>query len=95
MEEVSEEEEGCERGVPHSMCPWLFAAPALLTVEQVGGGWWVGVEGGGCWTLTVSIPAWCRAKILGPILSTPPPPPPSASLSAYLADSLVGFNNSV
>lgn len=38
MEEVSEEEEGCERGVPHSMCPWLFSAPALLRVEQVGGG---------------------------------------------------------
>ena len=40
MEEVSEEEEGCERGVPHSMCPWLFSAPALLRVEQVRG--WVG-----------------------------------------------------
>lgn len=38
MEEVSEKEEGCERGVPHSMCPWLFSAPALLRVEQVGGG---------------------------------------------------------
>lgn len=36
MQEVSEEEEGCERGVPHSMCPWLFFAPALLRVEQVG-----------------------------------------------------------
>lgn len=38
MEERSEEEEGCERGVPHSMCPWLFSAPALLREEQVGGG---------------------------------------------------------
>lgn len=38
MEEVSEEEEGCERGVPHSMCPWLFSAPAL---EQVERGWGV------------------------------------------------------
>lgn len=38
MQEVSEEEEGCERGVPHSMCPWLFFAPTLLRVEQVGVG---------------------------------------------------------
>lgn len=38
MEEVSEEKEACERGVPHSVCPWLFSAPALLRVEQVGGG---------------------------------------------------------
>lgn len=38
MQEVSEEEERCERGVPHSMCPWLFFAPALLRVEEVGVG---------------------------------------------------------
>lgn len=34
MEEVSEKEEARERGVPRSMCPWLFSARALL----VGGG---------------------------------------------------------
>lgn len=53
MEEVSEEEEGCERGVPHSMCPWLFSAPALLRVEQVGGGL---KEEEGCRTQSLAVP---------------------------------------
>lgn len=54
MEEVSEEEEGCERGVPHSMCPWLFSAPALLRVDQVGGGGLKEEEV--CWTLSLAVP---------------------------------------
>lgn len=65
MEEGSEEEEGCERGVPHSMCPWLFYAPALLREEQVGG--WA--EGRGGLSDSESSCAWCRARILGPALS--------------------------
>lgn len=42
MQEVSEEEEGCERGVPHSMCPWLFFAP-----EWSRWGWVCRAEGRG------------------------------------------------
>lgn len=118
MQEVSEEEEGCERGVPHSMCPWLFFAPALLRVEQVGvcvgvcvralvcrerWGWrWSGGRGERRAVGRGGLAArGAGARILG---LTPAPPSPHhhlllaclpACLLAYLAGSLVGFNNSV
>ncbi|CAB1418980.1 unnamed protein product [Pleuronectes platessa] len=88
MEEVSEEEEGCERGVPHSMCPWLFSAPALLRVEQVERG----CNGRGGLSGSGSSCAWCRARFLGPalsFLSTSSRPP------AYLAGSLAGQRSSL
>lgn len=64
MQEVSEEEEGCERGVPHSMCPWLFFAPALFRVEQVG----VGLLG---WRERTCC-AWCSRAGMPRLALSPP-----------------------
>lgn len=95
MEEVSEEKEGCERGVPHSMCPWQFSAPPLLIVEQMrgeGGGGDVVKEEEGCRTQSLAVPG------AGPgfwVLLSLSPLSTSSCLPAYLAGSLVGFNNSV
>ncbi len=93
-EQERQEEEGCERGVPHSMCPWLFSAPALLRVEQVGG---CGLEeeevlsDSGVWLCLVQgqDSGFCSLSLSLRLLSTSSCPP------AYLAGSLVGFNNSV
>lgn len=91
MEEVSEEEQGCERGVPRSMCPWFLSTPALSSERGAGEG------GGGLrkeWLRGVD-PAWCVAEAAeGPRflvrLFSPPPRPP-----AYLAASRDKFNNGV
>lgn len=102
MEEVSEEEEGCERGVLHSMCPWLFSAPELLRAEQVDRGGVLKGEGF-CRTAALAVPVSqgqvsrsCSLVFLSfaihhlPLLLLF-----LRCLPAYLAGSLVGFNNGV